>query len=257
LGIIILLTFFANQVKLVFRDSFILKISRLMRKILSLLAVLVLLSVSAFAQQTRLISGQVKDEQGEPIPFATVTIKGTKKGVTTDVNGNFRITASTGDVLVFTAVGAQSAEATVTDADILSATLLKTGALQEVVVTALGVQRQAKELGYSMSRIRNSEINQAKTVNLQNGLTGKVSGLNITTVNSGVFEETKINLRGIRSLTGNNQPLLTIDNIPTPLSYIYTLNPNDVQDVNILKGASAAAIYGSDGVNGVILGMAN
>jgi TonB-linked SusC/RagA family outer membrane protein len=223
-----------------------------MRKILSLLAVLVLLSVLAFAQ-TRLITGQVKDEQGEPIPFATVTIKGTKKGVTTDANGNFRISASTGDVLVFTAVGAESSEATVSAADILSATLKKTGALQEVVVTALGVQRQARELGYATSRIRNSEINQAKTVNLQNGLTGKVSGLNITTVNSGVFEESKINLRGLRSLTGNNQPLLVLDNIPTPLSYIYTINPNDVQDVTVLKGASAAAIYGPDGVNGVIL----
>jgi TonB-linked SusC/RagA family outer membrane protein len=223
-----------------------------MRKILSLLTVLVLISVLATAQ-TRLISGQVKDEQGEPIPFATVTIKGTKQGVTTDANGNFRISVKPGDVLVFSAVGAESSESAVGTSDLLSATLKKTGALQEVVVTALGVQRPAKELGYATTRIRSSELNQAKTVNLQNGLTGKVSGLNITTVNSGVFEESKINLRGLRSLTGNNQPLLVIDNIPTPLSYIYTINPNDVQDVNVLKGASAAAIYGPDGVNGVIL----
>lgn len=223
-----------------------------MRKILSLLAVLVLLSVLATAQ-TRLITGQVKDDQGEPIPFATVTIKGTNKGVTTDANGNFRIAATAGDVLVFSAVGAEKSEATVGTADVLSATLKKTGALQEVVVTALGVQRQARELGYATTRIRTGELNQAKTVNLQNGLTGKVSGLNITTVNSGVFEESKINLRGLRSLTGNNQPLLVIDNIPTPLSYIYTINPNDVQDVNVLKGASAAAVYGPDGVNGVII----
>lgn len=224
-----------------------------MRKILSLLAVLVLLCASVLAQNTRLITGQVKDEQGEPIPFATVTIKGQNKGVTTDANGNFRISAKTGDVLVFSAVGAESSEAPVGTSDFLSASLKKTGALQEVVVTALGVQRQAKELGYATTRIRNSELNQAKTVNLQNGLTGKVSGLNITTVNNGVFEESKINLRGLRSLTGNNQPLLVIDNIPTPLTYIYTINPNDVQDVNVLKGASAAAIYGPDGVNGVII----
>jgi TonB-linked SusC/RagA family outer membrane protein len=223
-----------------------------MRKILTLLAVLVLSSVLAFAQ-TRYVTGTVRDDQGEPIPFSSVTIKGTNRGATTDANGNYRIQVQPGDVLVFTAVGAQQAEATVGNDDQVNIALTKTGALQEVVVTALGIQRQAKELGYAAARIKNSELNQARTVNLQNGLTGKVSGLNITTVNSGVFEESKINLRGLRSLTGNNSPLLVVDNIPTPLSYISTINPNDVQDVNILKGASAAALYGPDGVNGVIL----
>ncbi|WEK35811.1 MAG: SusC/RagA family TonB-linked outer membrane protein [Candidatus Pseudobacter hemicellulosilyticus] len=223
-----------------------------MRKILSLLAVLVLFTVPALAQP-RFITGQIKDNQGDPIPFTSVTVKSSGRGVTSDENGNFRIQASTGDVLVFSAVGAQTSEVTVGASDVLNVTLTKTGNLEEVVVTALGVQRQARELGYSTARIRNSELNQAKTVNLQNGLTGKVSGLSITTVNSGVFEDTKINLRGLRSLTGNNSPLLVVDNIPTPLSYITTLNPNDVQDVNVLKGASAAAIYGPDGVNGVIL----
>lgn len=223
-----------------------------MRKILSLLAVLVF-CISAYAQQPRFITGTVRDEVGEPVPFTTVTVKGTNRGVTSDANGTFRIQATTGDVLVFTAVGVKTQEVTVGTANEVNVSLEKTGALQEVVVTALGVQRQARELGYSTARIRNSELNQAKTVNLQNGLTGKVSGLNITTVNSGVFEDTKINLRGLRSLTGNNSPLLVVDNIPTPLSYISTLNPNDVQDVNILKGASAAAVYGPDGVNGVIL----
>ena len=223
-----------------------------MRKILSLLAVLVLCTVLAFGQ-ARYITGTVRDNQGEPIPFATVKIKGNTSGTSADANGNFRIQAKTGDVLVITAVGATSQEATVGAEDILPVTLEKTGNLQEVVVTALGVRRQAKELGYATSRIRNAELTQAKTVNLQNGLTGKVSGLNITTVNSGVFEETKINLRGLRSLTGNNQPLLVVDNIPTPLTYISSLNPNDVESVNVLKGASAAALYGPDGVNGVIL----
>ncbi|HKH60211.1 MAG TPA: TonB-dependent receptor plug domain-containing protein, partial [Flavitalea sp.] len=223
-----------------------------MRKILSLLAVLVLCTVLAFGQ-SRYITGTVRDNQGEPIPFTSVSIKGTQKGTTSDANGNFRIEAKTGDVLVFTAVGTQVSETTVGAEDVVAVTLTKTGDLQEVVVTALGVRRQAKELGYATARIRNTELNQAKTINVQNGLTGKVSGLNITTVNSGVFEETKINLRGLRSLTGNNQPLLVIDNIPTPLVYISSLNPNDVESVNILKGASAAALYGPDGVNGVIL----
>lgn len=223
-----------------------------MRKILSLLAVLVLYCASASAQ-SRYITGQVRDTQGEPVPFTSVTHKSTGKGVTSDVNGNFRILAAAGDVLVFTAVGTQSSEVTVGASDIIAVTLTKTGNLQEVVVTALGVRRQAKELGYATARVRSGEINQAKTVNLQNGLTGKVSGLSITTVNSGVFEETKINLRGLRSLTGNNQPLLVVDNIPINLGFISVLNPMDVEDVNVLKGASAAALYGPDGVNGVIL----
>jgi TonB-linked SusC/RagA family outer membrane protein len=223
-----------------------------MRKILSLLAVLVLSSVLAFAQ-TRDVTGQILDELGDPIPFSSVTIKGTNRGVTTDANGNFTIGVSRGEVLVFSAVGRTPREVAVGASNLYTITLERSDNLQEVVVTALGVQRQAKELGYATTRIKNAELTQAKTVNLQNGLTGKVSGLNITTVNSGVFEQTKINLRGLRSLTGNNQPLLVIDNIPTPLTYISSLNPNDVQDVNILKGASAAAVYGPDGVNGVII----
>src|SRR5687768_11775283 len=140
-----------------------------MRKILSLLAVLVLYTVLAFGQ-TRYITGQVRDSQGEPIPFTSVTIKGTQKGVTSDADGNFRIEAKTGDVLVFTAVGAQVSETTVGTENVVTATLTKTGDLQEVVVTALGVRRQAKELGYATARVRNAELTQAKTINLQNGL---------------------------------------------------------------------------------------
>jgi TonB-linked SusC/RagA family outer membrane protein len=247
-----ILTFFWEDLKLPIFTPFKFKLTSHMRKILSLLAVLILLYVSATAQ-SRYITGQVRDNEGEPVPFTSVTLKTTGKGVTSDVNGNFRILAATGDVLVFSAVGAQTTEVTVGTSDIVTVTLVKTGNLQEVVVTALGVRRQARELGYSTARVRNSEITQAKTVNLQNGLTGKVSGLSITTVNSGVFEETKINLRGLRSLTGNNQPLLVVDNIPISLGFISVLNPTDVEDVNVLKGASAAALYGPDGVNGVIL----
>ncbi len=106
--------------------------------------------------QSRYITGQVRDNEGEPVPFTSVTLKTTGKGVTSDVNGNFRILAATGDVLVFSAVGAQPTEVTVGTSDIVTVTLVKTGNLQEVVVTALGVRRQAKELGYSTARVRNS-----------------------------------------------------------------------------------------------------
>ena len=132
-----------------------------MRKFLSLLAVLVLCTVLAFGQ-TRFITGTVRDNQGEPIPFTSVSIKGTQRGTTSDANGNYRIEAKTGDVLVFTAVGTQVNEATVGTEDILAVTLNKTGDLAEVVVTALGVRRQAKELGYATARVRNSELTRPK-----------------------------------------------------------------------------------------------
>src|SRR6185503_9142541 len=123
----------------------------------------------------------------------------------------------------------------------------------EVVVTALGQTRQPKELGYSISRVKATELTQAKAVNLQNGLTGKVSGLNVSTVNSGVFADTRLTLRGIRSLTGNNQPMLILDGVPIALGYMRSINPNDITDVTILKSASATAIYGPDGANGAIV----
>ena len=223
-----------------------------MRKILSLLAVLMLCSVFAFAQN-RVITGQVKDDKGDPIPFASVTIKGTNRGTTTDANGSFRIEAKTGDVLVITAVGSKDRELAVGSSNSYNISLDKKGDLQEVVVTALGVQKQPKELGYSVAKVKGSELSQAKVTNLQNGLVGKVSGLNVTTANNGVFADTRIVLRGIRSLTGNNQPLLVVDGSPISLGFINSINPNDVENVNVLKGANAAALYGPEGVNGVIV----
>ena len=223
-----------------------------MRKTLSLLAVLVLASVFALAQ-TRAITGQVKDDKGDPISFASVQIKGTTKGTTTDANGNFRIEAQTGDVLVISAVGSKEREVAVGSSNTYNVGLEKAGNLQEVVVTALGVQKQPKELGYSVARVKGSELSQAKPTNLQNGLVGKVSGLNVTTANNGVFADTRIILRGIRSLTGNNQPLLVVDGSPMNLGFMNSLNPNDVESVNVLKGANASALYGPDGVNGVIV----
>ncbi len=223
-----------------------------MRKILSLLAAILLCTAVAWSQSSP-VSGQIRDDKGDPVPFATIKVRGSNAAVSADANGSFTINAPKGSTLLITAAGFDGSQVTVGDESTVSISLKSQALLNEVVVTALGIQRQAKELGYSTTRVRNAELTQARAVNVQNGLTGKVSGLNITTVNSGVFEQSKINLRGIRSLTGNNQPLLVVDGIPTPIGFISSLNPNDVQDVNILKGASAAALYGPDGVNGVII----
>ncbi|NOT51534.1 MAG: SusC/RagA family TonB-linked outer membrane protein [Chitinophagaceae bacterium] len=224
-----------------------------MRKIASLFTMLMLFSALAFGQ-SRTITGTVTNEKGEPVPGATVVIKGTKTGVPADNNGQFRILAKTGDVLLATSTGMESAEVTVGAASTVSMTMKTISTTgTEVVVTALGVSRQAKELGFSTAKVKATELTQAKPVNLQNGLTGKVSGLNVQTVNNGVFADTRLTLRGIRSLTGNNQPMLILDGVPIALGYLSSINANDIVDVNILKGASATAIYGPDGVNGALV----
>jgi TonB-linked SusC/RagA family outer membrane protein len=224
-----------------------------MRKIASLFTMLMLFSALAFGQN-RVISGTVTDDQQNPLPGVSVVIKGTRTGTATDNNGQFRINAKTGDVLVVSSTGLEPQEVTVGAGSTVAVELkrvVQTGT--EVVVTALGQRAQPKELGYTVTKVKAAELTQAKSVNLQNGLTGKVSGLNIQQVNNGVFQDSRITLRGIRSLTGNNQPMLILDGVPISLGYINSINPNDIVDVTILKSASATAVYGPDGVNGAIV----
>ena len=224
-----------------------------MRKIVSLLSVLMLLCAFAYGQ-TRTVTGTVRDENGNPIPFATVSEVGVNNATKADANGAFSIKIREGAQLTISATGYTARTVTPTTGDQAISLAVRVGEIQEVVVTtALGQQRQAKELGYSTARVRAAELTQSKPVNLQNGLTGKVSGLTVQTVNNGVFADTRINLRGIRSLTGNNSPMLILDGVPVALGFLNSLNPNDVADVTVLKGASATAIYGPDGVNGAIV----
>jgi TonB-linked SusC/RagA family outer membrane protein len=225
-----------------------------MRKIASLLSVLMLLCTLAFGQ-TRTVTGTVRDENGNPIPFATITEAGTKNATTADATGNFSISVAQNSRLTISSTGFRALTVTPTASGAQAITLNR-GAeqLSEVVVTtALGIQRQKKELGYSTAKVNNAELTQAAPTNLANGLQGKVSGLNITSVNNGVLGDVKINLRGIRSITLNNNPMLLVDGVPTPLEYFASINPNDVTSVDILKGASSAGIYGPDARNGVIV----
>jgi len=224
-----------------------------MRKFLTLLAVLVLLGSLAFSQ-SEIVTGKVTDQAGQPIPFATVRVKGTKIGTSADADGNFSIKADPNQTLVITGTGITSKEFPVGAGKNLAITVGRASTnLSEVVVTSLGIQRQEKQLGYATSTINNKTLTQAKAVNIAQALNGKVSGLNVTTVNSGVFENAKINIRGIRSLTGNNQPMLVVDGAPTPLGYLSSIPPDDVQDVTILKSSASAALYGPDAVNGVLI----
>lgn len=224
-----------------------------MRKIVTALTVLLLSAVLTYGQ-SRIITGQVKDDKGNPVPFATVKVKGSNRAVSADQDGNFKIDAGTSKSLVFSATGFDTNEMPLGTQSVLAVSLnTSTAGLQEVVVTALGVKAEKKALGYSATSVSNKVLTQAKSVNIQQALNGKVSGVNISTVNSGVFENAKINIRGIRSLTGNNQPMLIIDGAPTPLGYLSSIPPDDVQDITVLKSAASAAIYGPDAVNGVIV----
>jgi TonB-linked SusC/RagA family outer membrane protein len=222
-----------------------------MRKITLFLVVHLLLVSVAFAQQ-RTVTGKVTDDKGAAIAGASVIEKGTKNGASTNDDGTFSLRVRNGATLIISALS--FSERQVKASDNLSVQLIKsTENLDEVVVTALGIKRQSKELGYAATTISNKTLVQGKSVNIQQALNGKVSGLNISTVNSGVFENAKINIRGIRSLTGNNQPMLVVDGAPTPLGYLSSIPPDDVQDLTVLKSAASAAIYGPDAVNGVIV----
>src|SRR6476469_6151952 len=178
-----------------------------MRKIASLLPVLMLLCVLAFGQ-SRTVTGVVRDEKGDPIPFATIEETGTRNATQADANGNFTIKLS-GSRLTISASGHQDQTVTITGNTVNAVLATQNAQLSEVVVTtALGVRRQAKELGYSTTKINTQELTQAKVTNVASGLVGKVSGLQINTTSSGVNPQTRITLRGNRSILGNNQVLL-------------------------------------------------
>ncbi len=223
------------------------------------------LTLSAYAQQ---ISGTVSDENGVPLPGATVVVEGTSTGVSTDFDGNYSIDASQGDILVFSYVGYQSQSVSVGASSTVDVSLEPDSLLDEVVVTALGLTRAKKSLGYSVSEISSEQVNTIKDHNLANALVGKVAGINITqsgTIGAG----SRIVIRGNNSLTGQNQALVVVDGIPinqdginsggSEYNNIITgggitdVNPNDVESVSILKGPNAAALYGARAGNGVIL----
>ncbi|HET9055654.1 MAG TPA: SusC/RagA family TonB-linked outer membrane protein [Chitinophagaceae bacterium] len=227
-----------------------------MRKFLTLLTVL-LLSYPLLFAQNRTVSGKVTDEKGEPVAFASVKIKGTKKGTAADAGGLFSISVDNASeaVLVISSQGFETKEVLVGSLDFLNVSLKQiVGQLQEVVVTTgLGIKRQSREVGYSTASIGSNELNQAKVLNAATGLTGKVSGLQIQTGDNSVNPQVRVTLRGNRSILGNNQALIVVDGILVDNNFLARMNPNDIENINILKGASASAIYGSEASNGVFV----
>jgi TonB-linked SusC/RagA family outer membrane protein len=223
----------------------------------------------SFAQE-KTVSGTVSDNSGA-LPGVSVIIEGTTNGVETDFDGKYSIKAAQGDVLVFQYLGYKTTNKKVGDSNTINVTLEEGGeVLEEIVVTALGVSRDKKSIGYASQQVSGDDISTVKLNNVVNSLSGKVSGVQIKG-NNNFGGSANFLIRGVSSLTGNNQPLFVVDGIPISNTLNNTsqqtsgrkgydygnaasdINPDDVESINVLKGAAASAIYGSRGANGVVI----
>ena len=222
------------------------------------------------SQKLQTIKGKVTSgTDNQPLPGVNVIIKGTLKGVITDADGSYQITAASNSTLVFSFIGFMPQEIPVQGKNAIDVTLMENiSQLNEVVVTALNINRTKNSLGYSVTSIKGDNLNQAKENNMINTLTGKVAGLQISKSASGVDGSSRVILRGVASILGDNRPLIVVDGIPVNARHggadrwgrnpdggdaLSDINPEDVENISVLKGAGAAAAYGSRGANGVIL----
>ncbi|NIG57222.1 SusC/RagA family TonB-linked outer membrane protein [Chitinophaga sp. Cy-1792] len=227
--------------------------------------------------QNKEVTGTVRDNKGNALPGVTVQVKGTSRGTQTNADGAFTLEAKSGDILIFSSVGFGVKEVPVGNGSSLKVVLDdNVRGLNELVVTALGIQRKAKELTYSTQSVKNEELTTVKETNVVNSLSGKISGLQVNRSASGVAGSARVVLRGQKSIR-ENQPLYVVDGVPianftsaqpTDLwgqssgassggrdggDILSTINPDDIESVNVLKGASASALYGSQAANGVIM----
>ncbi|GAA4406094.1 SusC/RagA family TonB-linked outer membrane protein [Nibrella viscosa] len=232
------------------------------------LTLLSLMTSLTFAQ-TMEVKGRVTDETGSAIYGVNVLVKGTNRGTITNNQGEYSISAQKGATLTFSYIGFVSKDAVVGNSATVNVSLApQSSVLEEVVVTALGIKKEKKALGYAVSEIKGDELTQARTVNVANSLQGRVAGLNISAPASGPAGSTRIVIRGNGSISGNNQPLIVVDGIPINNDNlgnagmwgggdrgdgISSLNPDEIDNISVLKGATAAALYGSRASNGAIL----
>ncbi|MBC7946822.1 MAG: SusC/RagA family TonB-linked outer membrane protein [Chitinophagaceae bacterium] len=214
------------------------------------------------------ISGRITGDNGAPLVGVSINVKGTNKGTTTNSRGEFTIDANRGDVLVISYVGYNAREVTVGNDRSLSISLSLGGQdMTEVVVTALGIRKEAKRLGYSVTKVDGEGLTKAREINVANGLVGKVAGVNVSGVNGGPGSSSNVVIRGVNSFTGG-QPLYVINGVPIDNSNrgsagmwggadmgdgISNINPDDIEEISVLKGSTASALYGSRASNGVIL----
>lgn len=224
-------------------------------------------NISAVQQQSNKVTGKVSDAM-EPIIGASVVEKGTGNGTITDVNGNFSLNVKPGAILLISYVGYKPKEVKV-GKESLNITLEEdTKMLSEVVVTALGIKRERKALGYSVDEVKGEALTKAKETNVINSMAGRVPGLVVSQTAGGASGSTRVILRGSTEMTGNNQPLYVIDGVPLDNTNfgsagtdggfdlgdgISSINPDDIENMSVLKGPAASALYGSRASHGVIL----
>ena len=209
-----------------------------------------------FAQE-RVICGVVSDEMG-PVADISVVVKGTTKGTVTDFDGKYCIKAKKGDTLVFSHVSYGTVEKVVGDSDTINVKMSENAeTLDAVVVTAMGIKREKKEISYQTQKVDNKELMVSQPNNAAQALSGKVAGLNILQTSNGVEGTSKVLLRGMRSLRGDNEALIVIDGSISTKGMFGQLNPNDIKEISVLKGASAAALYGSRAANGALIVTTN
>ncbi len=225
--------------------------------------------------QEKTISGVVTDEENMPLPGANVLVKGTTFGTQTDFDGSFTIEAAQGQTLVFSYLGLKTQERTISSTNIINVQMEEDAeALQEVVVTALGIKKEKQALGYAVSEVNSEEIEQQSQGDIARILTGKASGVQINQQSGLSGSGTNIVIRGLNSFSTSNQALFIVDGVPfsgdtnsqgrqgdrndfvngnNGSSRFLDLDPNTIESVNVLKGLAAATLYGSQGKNGVIL----
>ncbi len=242
-----------------------------------IVALALLFAGSAGAQETKTIKGMVRDVTGEPLIGASVIEKGTNNGVITDVDGNFTLTVPADATLSIAYMGYATREIHLAkrkkQGDLRVTLREDSQQLKEVVVTAMGIKKDTKRLGYAVSTIESDEIVKAGATNFASAMYGKAPGIRITQTQGGSAGAVSINLRGLTSITGNNQPLIILDGVPIRnggtgkstdfaefgndgqirSNGLVDINPEDIESVSVLKGASATALYGSEAANGAVV----
>ena len=242
-----------------------------------IVALALLFAGSAGAQETKTIKGMVRDVTGEPLIGASVIEKGTNNGVITDVDGNFTLTVPADATLSIAYMGYATREIHLAkrkkQGDLRVTLREDSQQLKEVVVTAMGIKKDTKRLGYAVSTIESDEIVKAGATNFASAMYGKAPGIRITQTQGGSAGAVSINVRGLTSITGNNQPLIILDGVPIRnggtgkstdfaefgndgqirSNGLVDISPEDIESVSVLKGASATALYGSEAANGAVV----
>lgn len=221
------------------------------------------------------VTGKVVDANSIPLPGVSVLVEGTTQGTVTDLDGNYAITAPDGGALVFSFIGFRNQRVLIGTQSVINVTMVEDiSGLDEVVVTALGIKREAKSLGYATSTVESEEMTINRTPNFMNSLQGKVAGVNITSMGSGPQGSSKVRIRGVSSFGGNNSPLIVVNGVPIDnTNYgvsgdvsevgsnrrsdsgdgLSSINPDDITSMSVLKGAAASALYGARAKDGVIM----